>query len=318
MVAIIFVNLHFIEVMRKVFVVILLLVAFCPAEMLAQKQSKTKQELKAEAKEKANAKKAKEDAKKAAEVAKKKSAADKKAKASRKTVKRKKLPKFPGKEFNYGIAAATDGLAAGIHRMERSNEDDMAPAYGFFLEVAEQKDPRELRRASAAKSPVNGVTPNRYVYGKIYNNYQLKVGYLRRIPITGKLDVQNVRVNYFWASGLNLGLFKPYMLNLDRNGATTVEQYTVDNSSIFLDRDYIVGSAGFTQGLNLITYQFGLLGRTGLQFEYLPSRYRGLIGELGAEFKVSLGNGLTTMANAKSRLVYPSVYLAFRLASLKD
>ncbi|MFM2386719.1 MAG: hypothetical protein RL660_1476 [Bacteroidota bacterium] len=283
-----------------------------------QTTKKTKRELKAEAKEKEAAQKAKTEARKREQMLKQKEKEELAARNKRKTVKKRALPKYATKEYNYGLIAATDGFGFGVHRMERNPSDLAMPAYGFFMELAEYKDPRERRRAPNAQQPVNGIEPTPYIYGKIYNNYQLKVGYIRRRPVSGKLDASNVRIHHFWAAGLNLGIFKPYLLNLDRNGATTVEQYNQDNAVIFLNRDYIVGSAGFMEGLGLLTYQFGALGRTGFQFEYQPTRYRGLIGEIGFETKLGLGKGNTTMANTQSRLIYPSVYAAVRLVNLKD
>jgi hypothetical protein len=311
--------------MRGVIFILFLLGFFATQSAQAQTSKKSKAELEEMRQLKEDERKAKEAERKEKEAlrkeqseAKAKLSKEKNAKTAKKTVRKVVALKFPTKEFSYGINIATDGYGLNLQRMERKGDDIMGNAFGFFFDLAEQKDAREIRVGSNIKNPANGVEPTRYVYGKIANNYQVKFGYLKRTAISGKLDAPNVRVSYIWGAGLNIGIFKPYLLNIARGTATVEEQYTEDNATVFLDKKYIVGTNGPLTGWGLVTYQFGGLLRSGFQFEYNPTRFRAVVVELGGELKVASGAGKVTMANTKAKILYPMLYMSLKFASLKD
>jgi hypothetical protein len=311
--------------MRGLILVLFFLGLLASPKAYAQTVKKSKEELAEMRKLKEEEKKAKEAERKEKEklrkeqaAAKAKLSAEKRSNSAKKVLTRTTLPKFPTKEISYGINFATDGYGGSIQRLERRGDDIMGNAYGFFLDVSEQKDPREIRVPSSFRNPLNGIEPSKFVYGKIANNYQVKFGYLKRTAISGKLDAPNIRVSYIWGAGLNIGIFKPYLLNLARGTATVEEQYTADNATVFLDKQYIVGSSGPLAGWGLVTYQFGGLLRSGFQFEYNPTRYRAVVVELGGELKVASGNGKVTMANTKAKILYPNLFMSLKFASLKD
>jgi hypothetical protein len=311
--------------MRGVIFILFLFGFFATQSAQAQTSKKSKEELEEMRQLKEDERKAKEAERKEKEALRKEQSAakaklsrEKSAKTAKKIVRKVVVLKFPTKEFSYGINIATDGYGLNLQRMERKGDDIMGNAYGFFFDLAEQKDAREIKVNPTFKNPSNGIEPTRYVYGKIANNYQVKFGYLKRTAISGKLDAPNVRVSYIWGAGLNIGIFKPYLLNIARGTATVEEQYTEDNASVFLDKQYVVGTNGPLTGWGLVTYQFGGLLRSGFQFEYNPTRFRAVVVELGGELKVASGSGKVTMANTKAKILYPMLYMSLKFASLKD
>jgi hypothetical protein len=311
--------------MRGVKFILFLLGCLTVQSVQAQTIKKSKEELEEIRQLKEEEKKAKEAERKEKEALRKEQTATKakqnqenRAKTAKKTVRKVAPLKFPTKELNYGIMLSTDGYGLSLQRIERKGDDIMGNAYGVFLDLAEQRDAREIKVNPEFKNPLNGVDPSKYVYGKIANNYQVKFGYMKRTAVSGKLDAPNVRVSYIWGAGLNIGIFKPYLLNIARGTATVQEQYSDDNASVFLDKQYIVGTDGPLTGWGLITYQFGGLLRSGFQFEYNPTRYRGVVVELGGELKVASGSGKVTMANTKAKILYPMLYMSLKFASLKD
>jgi hypothetical protein len=65
-----------------------------------------------------------------------------------------------------------------------------------------------------------------------------------------------------------------------------------------------------------LEYGFGVMARTGFQFEYSPTKYKAFIIELGTEMKSNFGLGYSTMVNTKIKTIYPMVYVSAKLANL--
>jgi hypothetical protein len=221
------------------------------------------------------------------------------------------------KEFNTGFAYNSDGWGVGFQRLELRSEPEKHVYQGFFIELAEQRDSRE-RKTSPLIRDSNGIN-NRYYYGKQFNNYQVKLGYMIRRPLSGKLDHTHIRLQWLMAAAMNLNIYKPYFLRFSIPGIGIKEdRYLEENADYFTDKTLIYGASGFNYGWNYLQYGFGMLGRTGIQFEYAPNKYNAVIFELGTELKSTFGTGLSTMVNTKVRMVDPMVYLAVRFAKLYE
>jgi hypothetical protein len=222
-------------------------------------------------------------------------------------------------EINYGATLLSDGWAISIQRLEWAPEKAGKKFSGFFIDMGELTSQKEKSVLSKlANTDTTNKGPLSYKFGKIYNNYQIKVGYLGRISITGKLDPNNIRIHYFYGGAVLSSLFKPYMLKLARANSSggidvTEENFKPDNAAIFLNPQYIVGAAGVTKGWSKLTYGFGAVARTGFQLEFAPSKTRSVIVEFGAELKSSFGTEKSTLAYNTVSTIIPDVYISAKL-----
>jgi hypothetical protein len=226
------------------------------------------------------------------------------------------------KEINFGFTMLSDGWAIALQRLEYDPESANSKCRGFFMDIGEQFDPRETKVKSKLGSLDTTVQggPAFYKYGKIYNNYQIKIGYIGRVAISGKLDPQNVRLHLIYGGSVISGLYKPYMLKLlkssNQGGFTSSDEaYSVANADRFLNKNLIVSPSGFQMGWNKVNYSIGAMARFGFQFEYAPTKHRAVIFELGTELKSSFGLDKPIMANNDKKLVYPDVYLSAKIAN---
>jgi hypothetical protein len=226
------------------------------------------------------------------------------------------------KEISFGFTLLSDGWAISLQRLEYTPESTNAKFRGFFMDIGEQYDPRETKVESKLRnldSTAQG-GPAFYKYGKIYNNYQIKIGYLGRVAISGRLDPHNVRLNLIYGGSVISGIYKPYMLKLSKTnnlGQTLYadEAYSTTNADRFLNQNNIVAPSGFQMGWNKINYSIGAMARFGFQFEYAPTKYRAVIFELGTELKSNFGLDKPIMANNDKKLFYPDIYISAKIAN---
>ena len=146
----------------------------------------------------------------------------------------------------------------------------------FTIGFDEIKHPKEMR--SSTQSSGGGDNPKPYIFGKVNNFYSLKLSYGFRKMIAGKPEGGTVSVHWMYQGGLALGLEKPYYLDAfapQDNSGPIVRQtvkYSDANSAYFLNNNYIIGSAGFAQGLGETKLVPGLQARTGLHFDFSQRR----------------------------------------------
>ena len=157
-----------------------------------------------------------------------------------------------------------------------------------------------------------------YVYGKENNFYQLKLGFGRQLLIGGKGTSNGVAVSATYGGGLSFGLVKPYYVQvLDSLSQTEVSDIKYsDNPTAFLNPDIIVGSSGFSKGLNNITVVPGLHIRGSLRFDY--GRLRQKLSALEVGFNADFySKKVTIMAQNPNHNLFTNVYIAFVFGSRK-
>ncbi len=135
----------------------------------------------------------------------------------------------------------------------------------WWISLDERKDPKEDKVTNT-----DGVFQigNPFVYGKINNFYQLKIGIGQQRLIGGK-DVKNgVAVSAIYGGGISAGLLKPYYINApdSLNEAHDI-RYSPETDSIFR-LGPINGGSNFGKGFNEIKFVPGAFARVALRFDY--------------------------------------------------
>jgi hypothetical protein len=144
--------------------------------------------------------------------------------------------------------------------------------YGIFFEVGRRKTPRmtniynfeltEIKHDKEEKVSGSTFFSNPYIYGKINNFYQFKLGYGKQYVLGQKGNKNGVAVLGIFQGGLSLGLLKPYYINT-ANGTI---KYSEADSAAFLN----VGSnssAGFLKGWGELKIRPGAYIKTALRFD---------------------------------------------------
>lgn len=135
----------------------------------------------------------------------------------------------------------------------------------YWISLDERKDPKEQKITNTNGAFQIG---NPFVYGKINNFYQLKIGVGQQRLIGGK-DVKNgVAVSAIYGAGISAGLLKPYYINVtDSAGANVDIKYSSATDNTFR-LGPINGGSNFGKGFNQMKFVPGAFARAALRFDY--------------------------------------------------
>jgi hypothetical protein len=171
--------------------------------------------------------------------------------------------------------------------------------YGLFYEMGRRRSPRytntysleitEIKHDKEDKLGAQNFFGNSYVYGKINNFYTIKLGFGQQYIFGQKGNKNGVAVIGAVQAGLDLGLLKPYYLQVfDSTGEIQSVSYEQD-SLAFLDRGSINGAAGITKGWNGVKVKPGLFIRASLRFDF--GRYNESVNALEIGMSVEAFSG---------------------------
>lgn len=134
--------------------------------------------------------------------------------------------------------------------------------YGFEVEIAKLRHPKEVRTPSPFFSNSRGL-----VFGRINSLYTVRVGYAQEKILYDKTDQGSVSISLITNGGLSLGMLKPiYIQVFQGDGSSSnlsTERYNplIHNQSIF-------GEANFFRGFGEIDVLPGIYGKVGANFDY--------------------------------------------------
>lgn len=178
------------------------------------------------------------------------------------------------KQNAFGIRLNTDGYGVFY---EHGKYKTLTLTNLWWISLDEYKNPKEERIANTDGFFQVG---NPFVYGKINNFYQLKVGIGQQRLIGGK-DIKNgVAFSVIYGGGLSAGLLKPYYVNAE-DSFHVVGDYRYSPATDYIFRyGPINGGSGFGKGFNEIKFTPGAFARAALRFDY--GAYNELLSALEA------------------------------------
>jgi hypothetical protein len=199
------------------------------------------------------------------------------------------------KENEEGVLSFAKHTAGGVQL--RTN------GYGAFLELGRSRSARwtnlyvleitEIKHRKEEKSSGQAFFSNSFVFGKINNFYQAKLGFGQQYVFGQKGNKNGVAVLGIVQGGLSLGLLKPYYVK-ERSGADV--KYDSKDSLQFLSPSEITGGSGFTKGWNELKVKPGAYVKAALRFDF--GRYNESIQAL------EIGISLDYYASKIPQLVY--------------
>ena len=163
------------------------------------------------------------------------------------------------KQSLFGLELRTNGYGA-FYELGRRRSTKATTTYS--LELSEIKSSKE------EKGSGTNFFANTFVYGKINNFYQAKLGYGQQIILGQKGNKNGVAVTAHFQGGLALGLLKPYYVDaLDGFGQNRAVKYDSPDSTLFLSGP-ITGGSGFTVGWNEVKMKPGAFLKTAQRFDF--------------------------------------------------
>ncbi|MEJ7911928.1 MAG: hypothetical protein WKF70_02150 [Chitinophagaceae bacterium] len=179
------------------------------------------------------------------------------------------------RQSTFGIQLRTNGYGI-MYELGRSKSPRFTNLY--LIELSEIKHPKEEKQQTST-----GIFSNSFVYGKINNFYQLKLGFGQQYILGQKGNKNGIAVMGIYQGGLALGLLRPYYLNVMDDTKDRDIKYDSPDSLIFLTGT-INGSSGISKGWNEIKLKPGAFIKTALRFDF--GRYNESVNAL--EIGVSL------------------------------
>lgn len=205
-------------------------------------------------------------------------------------------------EISYGLQINTVGGVIGGGMLKYAKKVNDRRFRLLSLEVVNIKHPKEVRGlASPNASP--------FIFGKSNYLFSFRPQYGQEFLLFKKASEEGVHINAIVASGLSIGITKPYYVyydSLNLNGTTVSLPYTTS-----LRDDYILGPGYFLDGLNQLGFHPGLNFKGGLNFEF--GRFNNsVVGvEVGFMIERFFSNRLELMPRAERINQFNSLYLTF-------
>jgi hypothetical protein len=159
----------------------------------------------------------------------------------------------------FGLQLRTNGYGL-IFEHGRSKSPRFTNLYS--VELSEIKHPKEERQETS-----NGIFSNSFMYGKVNNFYQLKLGFGQQYIFGQKGNKNGIAVMGIYGGGLSLGLLRPYYLNVTDNGTDRDIKYDSADSVLFLS-GAINGSSGISKGWGEMKMKPGAFVKSALRFDF--------------------------------------------------
>jgi hypothetical protein len=209
------------------------------------------------------------------------------------------------KQSIFGFQLRTNGYG-GFYELAKFKTRRKSNTYA--IEFTEIKDPKE------EKSSANGFFAfnNPYVFGKVHNFYQLKLGFGQQYLLGQKGNKNGVAVALIYQAGFSGGFLRPYYLDVSDTSADRQIKFNPGNSydsALFLNIGAIRGSSGLGKGWGEMDFKPGLYLKTALRFDY--GRYNEVVS--GVEIGVSVdvySDKIPILLFAKDKQVFLQGHIA--------
>jgi hypothetical protein len=166
--------------------------------------------------------------------------------------------------------------------------------YGAFLEIGRAKSVRtallfqaeitERKHEKEEKQQFNFNTTAPIIYGKINFFYPIKLGVQYQYLLGNKGNKNGVSVTGNLGGGAIIGLLRPYLVEVEKQGQQAYVGYDSPDSSFFLNGPFI-GGPGFGKGWGNMKVTPGVYIKPAVRFDYgkfnemVSAIEVGLIGE---------------------------------------
>jgi len=212
------------------------------------------------------------------------------------------------KQTLFGIEARTNGygifLEVGRRRSQRFTST-------YTMELTEIKHHKEEKLNSA-----ENLFNNSFIYGKINNFYQTKLGFGQQYIFGQKGNKNGVAVIGLLNGGVSIGMLKPYYLHIkDSTGREKDVSYYSDSLS-FIYPYSVLGSGGFGKGWSELMIKPGLFLKGALRFDFGRYNEKVQAVEIGMSIEYYLDK-IPLMVYSDQKNMFFQGHIAFVFGSRK-
>jgi hypothetical protein len=199
--------------------------------------------------------------------------------------------------------------------------------YGLLYEIGRTKTTRkttiygielsEIKNQKEEKLPTGGfIIGNRYIYGKINNFYQFKLGIGQQYILGEKGNKNGVSVSAVYGGGLSMGFLRPYYIQVaDGSGNALTIKYTPQDSALFTGQS-IIGGGGLGKGWGELKLRPGAYAKAGLRFDY--GRFNEIVSAIEVGVSVdAYAKKIPIMLAQKDKQIFFQGYLALEFGRRK-
>ena len=160
-----------------------------------------------------------------------------------------------------------------------------------------------------------------FVYGKLNQFYNLRIGIGLQDEIFPKFDRGGISIRRYYAFGADIGIKKPiyYLIEVDLNNDAVPETQIIEKFSYdqHVQTSYIVGRASYFKGIDEVSFVPGLYGKLGLMFEF--GRYNQTIHALDAGIILdAFLKKIPIMAIENNNQFFLTLFVSYRFGKVID
>lgn len=219
-------------------------------------------------------------------------------------------------EQTFEIRLHTNGMSFGY------NKGEIIKYYltrTFHLDIGYLRHPKEFRQNLRSQAVLQSLTSTSgYIFGKQNSLLTIRGG-IGQIRYFGeKAKRKGVAVGVSYQGGPNLGILKPYYLDLKRFDEETgsgirpsSEKYSEENASLFLDPNSIYSYSGFFKGLGEIKIIAGLQARGAVHFSWGSNDKYVKVLESGVMVDF-YARKIPLLINEQNRSLFVNLYLSLQ------
>jgi len=151
-----------------------------------------------------------------------------------------------------------------------------------------------------------------FVYGKINECYDMKLGYGRQLTLYQKKDLGSIEIRLIASTGADIAMLKPIYYIVVNNNIEQTSKFDVAMQPATIER-----KAKFSKGLNETKLNPGIYLKLGTSFEHSKTEKALSILEFGIEGYYFFYT-LDIMAEVENTRLITSLFLSYRFGSLRE
>ena len=165
------------------------------------------------------------------------------------------------KHTAFGFKLTSDGYGGFV---EIARAKSVKKALLFQLEITERKHNKEYKQQNDSYFSLGSPL----IYGKLNYFYPIKLGVQQQILLGNKGNKNGVSITANLGGGAIIGLLRPYMVEVDKNGERTFIEYSQADSTLFTDYNFIYGGPNFGKGWGKLKVTPGFYAKPSIRFDY--------------------------------------------------
>lgn len=201
------------------------------------------------------------------------------------------------KHFAGGFKLTSDGYGGFL---EMGRGQSIRKAWLFQMELVERKHAKEVKYELDPSTPP-------IIYRKVNYFYPLRLGAQQQYLLGNKSNKNGISITANYGGGITLGLLRPYMVEVNKDGKRTFVTYESD-SALFQGLEFY-GGPTFSQGWDKLKVKPGAFLKGSLRFDY--GKYNEMLNALEVGITTEMfTEKILQMLNVKQHQFFTSLYVS--------